>query len=579
MNDFIKDFSTSLEQRYARNYSDQPMIEWIKANTTLHGMPFSTVGYEFQNAIANDMHPNLSVIKCSQVGLTEIQIRKILGFVVRNRGVSAIFSLPEEKLYRRVSQTRVKPIVDRDKVFNLAQDEDSVRSMAIMQFGSSFLYLTGCTEGDATSTAADAVFNDEVDLSPQDMLALFSSRLQNSDWKLRQGFSTPTFIGYGIDSSFKISDQHLWLHKCSACNHYNWPEFDRKFCEIPGLSSRIEDVYEIDVDALEGVDLTKAYMCCEKCRQPLTEDDERLWVAKYPNRTHSRGYWVTPFTTTRLTLSYIIGQLLDYKRRDFIRGFKNTVLGLPHSDSTTQIQLEAIEIAFAKGSERLEELPSDVPLAIGIDQGATCHVVIGRADKCEILRFVSMPSSALEDYVKTLYKKHNVVQGGIDRMPYTPTAESIRDKTDGKVMPIQYSASGANYRLIENEFKQISYASVNRTGCLDVVQGKFRDNNIVLNGYGHQKQIITEHLRDMVRDEKPEQPAIWRKLTNNDHYFHAIGYYLASGEIAELVRDWDTQGVSSMFGFSWRSIKFDDNLLKNKNYKNEMNGRDLFGDS
>lgn len=508
---------------------------------------------------------------------TEIQIRKILGFLVRNRGVSAIFSLPEEKLYRRVSQTRVKPIVDRDKVFNLAQDEGSVRSMAIMQFGASFLYLTGCTEGDATSTAADAVFNDEVDLSPQDMLALFNSRLQNSDWKLRQGFSTPTFIGYGIDSSFSISDQHLWLHKCSGCGHHNWPEFNRKFCVIPGLPNHIDDLFEIDTDAIEGLDLSKAYVACEKCGTPLTDEDERRWVPKYPSRLHSRGYWVTPFTTTRLTVGYMVNQLIDYKRRDFIRGFHNTVLGLPYSDSRTQIPLDSIAAAFNRGSDRLDELPTDVPLAIGIDMGATCHIVIGTADGSHILRFLAIPSFELEDFVRKLHKTHKLVCGGVDRMPYTPTAEALRDMTNLVVLPLQYGSGGVDFKLVEDEFKRLSYGSINRTRCLDEVSRAFRDNTLTLSGFGHQKQVITEHLRDMVRDEKPEQPAVWRKLTGNDHYFHAIGYYLASINMAPLIREHKNETDHSMFGFSKAEAKYQEPTLYSGRSRDDFKNERLFG--
>src|SRR5262249_33476401 len=160
------------------------------------------------------------------------------------------------------------------------QDKDSVRSREILQLGNSWLYVTACTEGDATSTAADVVFNDEVDLSDEKMLALFASRLQNSDWKINQRFSTPSFPSFGIDAGYSTSDQHLYLHKCSACNHWNWPEFHLRFCHIPGLPDHIEDIFEIDDDALNHIDLLNSYVVCEKCSAALTDEDERAWVPK-----------------------------------------------------------------------------------------------------------------------------------------------------------------------------------------------------------------------------------------------------------------------------------------------------------
>jgi hypothetical protein len=111
-------------------------------------------GYEFQEAILNDMHPNMDVIKCSQVGLTEVEIRKVLGFLKRNRGVSAIFTLPNEKLYDKISKTRIQPLISNDRCFNPDNATRPVRSKEVMQIDDSWLYVTGCAESDATSTSA-----------------------------------------------------------------------------------------------------------------------------------------------------------------------------------------------------------------------------------------------------------------------------------------------------------------------------------------------------------------------------------------------------------------------------------------
>lgn len=177
-NEYLRKLIQKADERFDIDSSSMSYVDWLVANTTLRGREFTTKDHRFQDAIINDTHPNLDVIKCSQVGLTEVQIRKVLAWLIRNQGLSAIFTLPNEKMFKRVSQTRVKTLVENDKVFNKERDEGSVRSMGLMQFGQSFLYLTGCTEGDATSIPADLVANDEVDISPQDMLALFSSRLQ-----------------------------------------------------------------------------------------------------------------------------------------------------------------------------------------------------------------------------------------------------------------------------------------------------------------------------------------------------------------------------------------------------------------
>jgi hypothetical protein len=116
--------------------------------------------------------------------------------------LSGIFTLPNEKMFTRVYNTRLKPLIEQDDIFNPPMDGAPVRRRDTVQIRDSFGYITGCTEGDATSTPADFLMHDELDLSPEEMIALYQSRLQNSEMKVTQKFSTPTFVGFGIDKSY-----------------------------------------------------------------------------------------------------------------------------------------------------------------------------------------------------------------------------------------------------------------------------------------------------------------------------------------------------------------------------------------
>ncbi len=547
-NEFLTAFHQKLDRRFSKAYDGQTTYDWVRENTTLGGMPFSIAGYEFQEAILNDDHPNMDVIKPSQVGLSEVQVRKALAFVCRQQRVSMIFTLPDEKLFRRMSQTRIQPMIQRDKVFNLDRDAEAVRSMGIVQCGDSFLYITACTESDATSTAADAVMNDELDLSDQNMIALFNSRMQNSDIRINQRFSTPTFQNYGIDSGFKISDQHQYLHKCVCCGHWNHPEFDTRFCYFPDLPKHVENLMDLDADEVAEMDLAKCYVRCEKCLKPL--EGERQWVAKFPGRVNNRGYQVTPFSTSRIGLAYIVDQLVKYKRRDYLRGFYNTVLGSTYSDARTQIPLEAIEASMKKGSPHYGELPKGTPLTLGIDMGQTCHLVVADASGRNVLAMEAIPVGKLVDRVKHLLANHNFISGAVDRLPYTPTAEEIRTLSSNIIVPVQYAETkDADIKLVLDSYGLLSHAHANRTKVLDEVADDFRNYIWSLSGYGHQKQIIVEQLRDMVREEKPEQPAKWVKLTGNDHYFHALALLRAGLRLRPLVLEFQGKGNYELMDF------------------------------
>lgn len=546
-NPYFSDFLHRLDRRYSIETKGMTLSQWVCANTRLRGRPFSFKGYEFQQQIVDDEHNDLSVIKPSQVGLSEVQIRKVLAMLMR-RTMTAIFTLPNEKMFKRMSQTRIQPLVAENPVFSPEGSEKLVRSMNLMQFGKSFLHITGATEGDATSTPADAVFNDEVDLTDPEMLSLFASRLQNSDLRIRQKFSTPTFNGFGIDLDIQNSDMHEYMIKCSACNHYQVPEVTRDFVHIPGLPDHIAKIDEIDLKILDMCNLNDAYVWCEKCHRPLDLGDstQREWVAKHPHRT-ARGYIVRPFSTARLDVQYIVQQLLDYKKRDQVRRWYNTVLGLPFTDAQARLSINEIEAVMDQ-----EAIPDvgNAPCAIGIDVGQICHVVLGKGtttDSMQPFLFKAIPVNNLQTEIDDFFLKYNIVAGAIDRLPYTPTAEAIMARSKGVIIPVEYTM-GSEVKLVQDAFKTITHAQVNRTKALDTVVRQIRNKQLLMAGYGYQKQTIINHLRDMVRQEEPEEAAVWIKLTGTDHFFHALGYLLMALRVKELEHNMEEQETRTQIG-------------------------------
>lgn len=539
MNKYIRDLSRRVDARFSEDSTSMSMTEWIEKNTTLNGRPFTTRDYDFQRAIVDDMHSNMDVKKCSQIGLTEVQIRKALAFLMRYRGTALIFTLPNEKLYEKISKSRIRPIVDKDRVFNPPVNYKPTRTKEMLQFGDSWLYVTGCTEADATSTSADAVFNDEVDISPQDMLALFNSRLQNSEWKLSQRFSTPTFPLFGIDMGFQNSDQHLYLIHCESCNTWQWPQFTREFVHIPGLPDHIEELTEIDQSIIDEIDVLAATTVCKKCRRPLDigNPDLHEWVPKYPGRTHARGYHVTPFSTRRLPPSYIIGQLLKYKERDYLRGFFNTVLGEAYSDGNIQVPIEVIQSCMEPNS-LVPEIRRDEYVWIGIDMGQTVHVVLGRGSSVHDMRpfmFKALHIDNLKGFVEEVLETYNVIGGSVDRHPYTPTAKELFEMSDGRIVPVEYRGT-KEVKLVFDEAKELTHAQADRTELIDEVVRQLKRRNLMMSGYGHYKQIIIDHIRGMVRKEEPDSPATWIKITEQDHFFHALGFLLVATKIKEVER-------------------------------------------
>ncbi len=519
-NEYIDDLVSNLRSRYATETANMSMSEWIEQNTTIKGKAFSFKEYGFQRTIADDMHPDMDVIKISQVGLTEIQLRKSMGLCVREPGLVGIFTLPDENMFKRLSQGRMNPILSSDKVF-AARDGD-VRSMNIVQFGQSFLYVGHAVEATATSLSADFLMNDEVDLTDQKILALFSSRLQNSTRRIKQRFSTPTWAGFGIHGGYGASDQREFMCRCQSCNHWQIPQFSGKWVHIPGLDREI-DLYELDESIINELPLHQSIVACERCERPLDLDDEanREWVATYPSRLSRRGYRVRPFTTGRLSVEYILTQKIDYDKRDYPRGWVNTVLGEPYADSKSRLSEESIRACMI--GEAIPHIADKTDVFVGVDIGMICHVVLGT--ERGIFEFRTVKINEISDFFIEVMARWNLVSGAVDRHPYTPTADEVRDVTEGRVLPVEYRGEADLKVLFDEEKIKPTHAQANRTRLIDAVVKSIRQRKLMMQGYGPQKTIIIEHLRDMVREESPEKPATWVKLTKVDHYFHALAFY------------------------------------------------------
>lgn len=558
---FYEELYQAVRLRFGDVNSTQSMGDWICSNTTIKKRPFSYDGYWFQKAIADDMHPRLAVKKCSQIGLTEVQIRKFLAVLTRANSINGIFSLPNEKMFKKIYNGRLKPIIDEDPVFNPPSVNKPVRSKDQIQIRDSFGYITACTEGDATSISADFLFHDEVDLSPQEILALYQSRLQGSDMKMTQSFSTPTFANYGIDKSYQLTDQREYVMKCQHCNHYQIPRFEPKFIYVDNYKFDVEKFSDLTSQQIATMDFEGCHVRCEKCQKKLdlADPSRREWVPTYASRTTFRGYQVRPFSTSRIKPDYIFGQLAQYQDNNFVRGWYNTVLGEEYTEADARLQKEDIEACMAKGTPRVPNISPDTPCFLGIDVGFTCHLTVSYDDAEGFPHFVyfdTVPAVQLEERVKEILKIYNIVQGCIDRFPYTQQADALKETTFGVVMPIQYRGTAVLQPNFEPDTKILSHYSANNTLVFDRLQALVAQRKMTLSGYAGQKETLMTHMMDMVRNDKPgeSEMAVWMKTTGNDHYFHAMAINLLARRVSDHRFSNGFNGpnlVSTFMGAGW----------------------------
>lgn len=472
---------------------------------------------------------------------TEVQLRKAMAFVARNPHRNLIYTMPDENMRKRVFQNRVLPILTQDTVFQElnAAGQKPVRSIEMTEINNSFMLMFPANEKAATSQPADAVFNDEIDLSDPQILALFNSRLQGSDIKMNHNFSTPSYQGLGIDALYETSDQHEYMFKCPHCGFYQLPKFDSKFIRIPGLPAEASD----DLSRFELTWLTRyninpldAYSVCCKCGKKVTYGDEKnhAWVAKYPHRTNSRGYKISPFSTRNLDAAYVTDTLIKYLRGENLKGFKNTVLGETHENSDERLPEAVLRRLFTAHFDPLLDSNDHLPHFIGIDMGKVCHVSIGSAESVNNVKYKLIETVKAEELLSRLdgyFKDFDIVGGFIDRLPLITESDRVRDKTYMKIMPMQYELTSGGSVVLpkEDEYGNLSYIAAHRTMHLDMFATAVKSAWLSISGYGSQKETIINHLRAMVRTlvegkDGSEKTPVWVKKDKNDHYFHSMAY-------------------------------------------------------
>lgn len=534
-NQYAKELLNLMTNRYDLDQVGMTMGQYLEKNTKLKGRPFSFNRYPYQRAVVDDPHNNQVGVKPSQVGWSEVIQRWAAAFLKRNRATKGIYAYPDDDMRKKNVQTRVMPILDDNKVFNMDTGSGKpIRSIELLQIDKSYMYVTGSKVGDATSTDADFVLLDEYDLHNMKIAALFQSRLQNSEWKIKKYFSTPTFTEYGVDQLYRDSDQMEYLIKCDACNHWQFPLFTPAWIHIPNLSSDINDLSEIDQSMIDshGLALDDAYVCCERCRAPLDlgREDNRAWVAKHPSRRQLRGRRINCFSVATRPVVDIVTELQDYKRRDFIRGFKNSVLGEPEDSSS--VRLSEADIRLCLRGKEVPTINTDIPTWIGIDMGHNCHIVVGQGydiTQVRVVRMMHVPIAQLKQTIKELDETYMIVGGHVDRHPESQAAADIRDQTQRRILPCEYRGTKEINPIKGPEGEEdIIYIQADRTTLLDEVAKAVRQHSITFEGYLDKDGDIVVHLRNMIRVEAPEEPAVWKKLDQQDHFFHAIGFMLTA---------------------------------------------------
>lgn len=550
----FQDFFSRIADRVNSGAILGDLPAWITRHTKLKGRKWSFKDHEFQLAIARDQANKKVVKKCSQVGLTELQIRLALAYLRVSNGRALMYVLPYTKLAQKVSQSRIEEVI---------QGSDSLRaslsaganSALYKKIGQSHLYVGGADKAtEAISSPIDRIIIDERNFCRDRVLGIYSSRMRHTEegTEMRDEFSTPTITNYGVSAGYEESDQKLYFCKCAHCEHWQPVDFESQVV-IPEYDGRLIDLEKEDF-TLHRYDWDKAYICCLHCGKELDsalrDPARRQWIAKYPGRLVS-GYWVQPTDVPKYNSTpRILKQIPDYPVQ---QDFYNFVLGRELDTLDNKINDKIVKECFDG-----EALAEGDGFCVGIDVGKYVHVffakkIDGRRRVVAAFKLNFVHGDVFDDLCDLLDRFGFLVctiDSGPDiSLPKRLIAKYGHERVHACYYIKNNSADSKIYKIDEDTGEM----KAQRTKLFDAVVRSVNKQSWQFPRMPEpEKKEICEHFQQMARKEEydtdGEKVARWIKLSENDHYLHALAYTFLSMEI--LDDDYSVVDEASIIGIS-----------------------------
>lgn len=513
--------------------------EVVEKHSKIDGEPFTFGNHEFQREIIRDTRSRIAVRKCSQVGLSELMVQKVLALSSVLNHKRIIFTLPVSAMAQKFSKDRIDGAINQSDYYSgMVKAANNSASQKLI--GSTMLYVGG-TFGDtgAISVPAYAVISDEVDFSNQEVLGKLSSRLRAQEQDemgypgMRFEFSTPTVDDFGIDHRFQSGDQRYYMVKCRHCNQWSVPDFFQDFV-VPGMDKPLVELERRDLrDNVYRFSETwlKCPCCSNELWSSILDNSRRQWVAKFPDRWE-HSYQVAPWDVPKFNNPVsIIKQFGEYTN---YQDFANFVLGQPFTSPDNTFLTNEDHVHRVNDAELwiFQQHIVRSSTVGGLDVGKTCHLVVmadhGKHSYVvwseEITNTISSPAApqVLErfDFFKM---RKLVVDAGPD---LTLVSTLVNAKGLGAISACQYARTVPGLSVItEHDDGQLIKAD--RTKTLDNVMRRHNAAEI-----HYPRRVIDDiftHLKALKKIRNPNADAdggaVERfEATAEDHYGHALNY-------------------------------------------------------
>jgi hypothetical protein len=466
--------------------------------------------------------------KAAQMGFTETALNLVL-YKMDVQGVDCLYLLPNKHPDSRdFSAARLDPAINLSD--HLKMLFSNVKNVGHKQAGSVNLYIRGSRSASGLkSIPVGLIIFDEVDEMFQDNIPLAMERMSGQLEKQYMMISTPTIDGYGINEYFQETTQEFFSFQCPSCSRWTSLEFPE--CLV------------ITANELTDPNLKNSHLICKECKNTLPHQTKTdwlangKWVAQFPG-VESRGFKISQLYSSTikpadLGKAWIKAQSSASDEQEFY----NSKLGVPHvvsGSSITEAQVNDTIRSYRK-ADVIKRNSSRVR-TMGVDVGKWFHVEIDEwiikdkfgpdinvKSKAKVLLETKVVSI---DEVDRLMRQYEIDVCVIDAQPERRIAKEFADRFTGRAYMCFYSQGAKNKNINRSRDPYDPNISVDRSSWLDLSQGRFMNNTIILPAdtskeYREQIQKLTKIYKE---DNHGNPVGKYISRDKQDHFAHARNY-------------------------------------------------------
>ena len=506
---------------------------WADANKIqLQAGEYLHKGHEYMAELLRFYHPYQVIKKGAQMGVTEVQVLKSIHGMIHKRFPTGVLHLfPTSDDVQDFSKARFNTLIanNPETIGQYVRNTDAVN---IKQIGKAMLYLRGAkstrqieglrkTSSKLKSIPVDRIVYDERDEMEQEMIDLALERVSHSAVKEVVELSTPTVSDYGIDKSYSLSDQRVWMVKCHSC--------DRSYClevEFPKCLAK----------GIDGI-VRRVCVHCGKEIHPYNGH----WESMSPGKDIV-GWWISQLNSAYvdpgeiLRLFESLGQPGIMSKQEFY----NSKLAQAYVEAENRLTKRDLERCLTQDAMATQH---DGPCAMGVDVGTWLHVVIGCRPNENTRRIIHLARVKEWNELHNLAARFGVTTAVIDGEPERHKVREFKAAEPYSVFLCDYQegARGAPRWDIED-----GTVVGNRTEILDRTHALITGRTLAQakifelpHMSSEVEQFITETtamVKVLITDGNGIQKYTYKQL-GPDHYRHALAYFDLACERVSWIPD------------------------------------------